>query len=114
MKSRRLWSNFIVHSSQHDWKLKPTSIRSDLIYKSGNKMWICPVIEFSWLFIVLQFTFYSRKKEYNCGYFEDDTIEILQSKICRLEEAIRKHKLIGSRNPKAEDRNLWSVLNEND
>ena len=93
MKTKRFWLHFICHDTVHIWRWKPALLRSNIIYNSSNKMWIAPQIEFSWLFIVLQWTFYSRKQEYKAGYFENCSVEeALQDRVSALEKAISQHK----------------------
>lgn len=76
-------------------------------------MWLAPHIEFAWLFIVFQWTFYSKKKEYGGNYFEDECpAEMMQDRINVLENAIRKHKKnIKTDNAAQADLELWSILN---
>ena len=111
MKSKRFWTHFIFHKEKRPWVWKPTLLKSQLIYNSGGKMWLAPYIEFCWLFIVLQFSFYSRKKEYNGNYYESECCsEILQDRINVLENAIRLHKKNTGREASQKDLDLWSSL----
>ena len=109
MKTKRLWAHFIHHSSKHSWLWKPRLVKAKMIYNSGNKTWQVPEVEISWLFFVIQITFYSRKKEYN-GYCEPD-IKSLEERIYLLQEAISLHK---SKTKAAlpEDIELWSVIEQ--
>lgn len=113
MKTRRLWAHFIVHSFKREWVWKPTLLRSQTIFNSGSKMWLAPHLEFCWLFLVLQWTFYSRKKEYKGNYFEHECpAEAMQDRINVLENAIRNHqKHTGELQANQKDKDLWSALN---
>lgn len=110
MKTKRLWLHFICHDHRHNWVWKPKLLKSKLIYNSGEKMWEAPQLEFSWLCIVIQWTFYSKKQEYKSGYYENESVEeILQDRISTLEKAIYLHK---SRSCKAsvKDIELWKLI----
>lgn len=111
MKSRRLWLHFIVHEHKRSWIWKPILLKSAIIYKSQQKMWVAPCLEFCWLFFVIQFTFYSRKTEYSGNYFEEEDIQSLKDRITELEQGIRLHQcLTESAKTKQKDIDLWSLL----
>ena len=111
MKTNRLWLHFIVHNRRASWYWKPVFLRSQTVYNLGGKMWIAPHFEFVWLFIVLQFTFFSRRKEYEGTYYEPECVsEILQDRINILESAIRKHKDQTTKTSQ-KDLDLWNSLN---
>lgn len=112
MKTSRLWIQFIVHSFKHQWRWKPSLVKTQIIFNSGSKMWLVPHLEFCWLFLVLYWTSYSKKTEYKGNSCEDDcSIEMLQDRINVLEKAIKNHKdkTIGKEISEV-DIELWSIL----
>lgn len=109
MKCKSLWVNFSTHDNGK-FRLKPSYLRSQIIYNLGGKMWLAPHLEFCWLFLVFQFTLYSMRKEYNSGYYEHECPEqMLQDRINVLENAIRQHKK-SCQQPDEQDMRLWSSL----
>lgn len=112
MKTKRLWINLISHEQKRKWRWKPTISRAQIIYSMGNQAYLSPLWEFTWLFVVFQWTNYNLKQEYNTVHvIHECDSDLIRERMIELESAIRKHRdEVGDSLSMNVDRELWKVL----
>lgn len=104
-----------IHFATYDklrWFWRPHFIRSQVIFRKKDKVWLAPIYEFSFGPFVFNIALYSLKKEYHGEFAEHECpAELTQDRLNELEEAIRTHRdQIGYTKSMYVDRQLWKIL----